>query len=167
MLNWALLADKPRCGMVFGAYGSHTQGIAPGRNATTCLGGNGEVVGMVGKQGTIGWKRCEEQGATFRDSGAFWQQQLFLRWVGGCPAPRPPRLSRDRRWFPSARPRRPFGSPARGPLSGQRLAIATVEFAPAEHDVSACYIVARVWALSILIILVVRVHLLLLVVVQL
>jgi hypothetical protein len=56
-------------GMVFGAYGSHTQGIAPERNATTCLDGNGEVVGMVDKHDTIVWKRCEEQGATFRDTG--------------------------------------------------------------------------------------------------
>jgi hypothetical protein len=33
--------------MVFAAYGSHTQGIAAERNSTTCLDGNGEVVGAV------------------------------------------------------------------------------------------------------------------------
>jgi hypothetical protein len=57
-------------GIVLANYGTHTNGLTAERNSSTCLDGNGEVVGMVDPLDTgDGWYRCKEQGAQFIDTG--------------------------------------------------------------------------------------------------
>ena len=49
-------------GIVLANYGSHTNGLTAERNSTTCLDGNGEIVGMVDPLDKgDGWFRCVQE----------------------------------------------------------------------------------------------------------